>query len=63
MIWIFFISFTVLVAVFFYFLNLSLKKHHEIYGSKFVRPSMCVSCGREYFNSASNFCDGCKSRG
>ncbi len=61
-IWVFFLSFTVLVAIFFYFLNMSLKKHHEIYGAKFVRPSMCVGCGREFFNSSSNFCENCKKR-
>ncbi|MBM7622116.1 hypothetical protein JOC95_004027 [Bacillus tianshenii] len=62
MIWIFFLTFTLLVAIFFYFLDLSLRKHHEIYGSKFIRPSMCVACGKEFFNGSSNFCDSCKRK-
>jgi rRNA maturation endonuclease Nob1 len=62
LIWVFFLSFTLLVAIFFYFLNLSLRKHYEIHGTKFIRPSMCVACGKEFLNGSSNFCESCKSK-
>ncbi|CAG9620684.1 hypothetical protein [Sutcliffiella rhizosphaerae] len=63
MFWLFLIAFTSLVAIFFYFLNLSLKKHHDVYGDSLARTVMCASCGGQSIGGNANVYEQCKLNG